>query len=109
MNQPPEGEPWVWLTREMLESQAWRSLTAGGHRVIERLMIEHMNHGGTRNGDLVSTYVQFQSHGISRKAVSAAIGNAQRAGFIDIVERGQRGYGIARRPSRYALTWLPRC
>ena len=43
-NHPPAGEPWVWLTRELLESDAWRGASINARRVVERLIIEHMQH-----------------------------------------------------------------
>jgi hypothetical protein len=108
-NRPPPEEAWVWITREMLESLAWRRLTLPARRIVDRIILEHMAHGGTQNGRLVVTYDQFRQFGISRKKISGAISLADKLGLVDVVERGGRGYGIARRPSLYALTWLPRC
>ena len=34
---PAAGEPWVWLTRELLRSDAWRSLGINGRRVVDFL------------------------------------------------------------------------
>ncbi len=39
-NRPPEGEPWIWLTRELIESEAWHSAPINTRRVVERLIIE---------------------------------------------------------------------
>jgi hypothetical protein len=107
-NRPPSGEPWIWLTREMVESPAWRALSKPGMRFLSRVMLEHMMHGGTENGRLICTYDQCEEFGISRKHVWGAIENVVLCGFVDVVDRGQRAFGIARRPSTYALTWLPR-
>ena len=65
--------PFVWLTREMLESEAWRAMPLPARRIVERLMIEHMSHAGTMNGELPCTYDDFQRFGVSRKNISAAI------------------------------------
>ena len=109
-NRPPEDQPWVWRTRSMLESEAWRAMTIGARRVVERIELEHMAHAGTMNGELKVTYNDFTEYGSSsRHMTSESIRIAQRLGFIDVVERGVRAFGDARRPSRYALTWLPRC
>jgi hypothetical protein len=108
MNCPPEGEPFFWLTKTMLESPAWRALTSPAKRIVERVALEHMNHAGTQNGDLPITYTDFERVGIDRNSIHNAIEVAVALGWIDVVERGQKGFGIARRPSIYSLTWLPR-
>ena len=72
-NRPPQDMPWCWLTREMLESPTWRAMTLPARRVVERLMVEHMSHGGTMNGELPCTYGDFQRFGLSRKSINAAI------------------------------------
>jgi hypothetical protein len=94
----------------MLESEPWRALTLSGRLVLDRLMIEHMAHAGTQNGELIVTYDQFLAFGISsRRAVAQGIEIAVALGFLDITARGYRAFGSARRPARYGLTWLPRC
>jgi len=108
MNAPPEGEPFIWFTREMLESPAWRVLSKPAQGVVLRIAIEHMSHAGTQNGDLPVTYTDFESYGVRRKSIPDAIAEAEALGWIDIVERGRRGYADIRRPSKYGLTWLPR-
>jgi hypothetical protein len=45
-HRPPAGQPFVWLTREILRSDAWRSLGINGRRFIDFLLIEHMAKGG---------------------------------------------------------------
>ena len=65
--------PWIWLTREMLESDAWRSLSRQARLVIDRVMIEHMLHAGTENGNLAVTYADFVAFGCRRGALAAAI------------------------------------
>ena len=106
-NQPPKGEPWVWLTCEMLESPAWVALTSPARRVVDRIVIEHMHHAGSMNGELIVTYDDFENFGISRKAIKPAISIAEALGFIEVTFPGIRCQGAARRPSQYALTWLP--
>jgi hypothetical protein len=89
------------LSRSLLQSLAWRSLSANGLRLIQFLMIEHMNHGGKKNGFLLAPRRQLESFGMATHLVSAAIAEAERIGLIDVI----RGRGRA--PNRYALTWLP--
>jgi hypothetical protein len=107
-NAPPRDEPWIWLTREMLESTAWRALPTAARRIVERVLIEHMAHAGTQNGDLPVTYDDFVAHGTRRSSIKAAISIAERLGWVDVVIPGVRGHGVARRATTYGLTWLPR-
>jgi hypothetical protein len=107
-NRPPPQEPWVWFTREMMESPAWGAMTAPARRVVDRILIEHMHHAGTENGNLVVTFDNFEVFGVSRRAIKPAIRVAVRLGFIDITFQGVRSHGAARRPSKYGISWLPR-
>jgi hypothetical protein len=106
-NRPPDGEPWVWLTRELLESDAWRSMSRAARLVVERVMIEHMAHAGTENGNLIVTYTDFVKFGVRRESLPTAIADAAARGFITITEKGRASTGVDRWPSRYALGWLP--
>jgi hypothetical protein len=106
-NHPPAGEPWIWLTRELLESAAWSTAPINTRRVIERLMLEHMAHAGTENGRLIVTYSDFQKYGINSRDVAAAIADAAARGLIIVTQRGRASAGINRKPNRYALGWLP--
>jgi hypothetical protein len=45
-------EPFVMLPRELIASDAWRSLGINGRRLIDFLLLEHMGHGGKENGKL---------------------------------------------------------
>jgi hypothetical protein len=98
---PPSGEPWIWLTRELVASPAWQSLGISARRVIDFLLIEHMQHGGRENGELLAPRRQLVEFGIRTNGVSAAIEEVERAGLVDCRR------GVGRRPSVYSLTWLP--
>jgi hypothetical protein len=102
---PPEGLPWVWVTRELLESAAWHGLSINARRVIDRLQIEHMSQGGQENGRLFCTHRQLHAFGINKDAVTAAIRECEFLGLIRY-ERGGLNPG-SRLPSTYRLTWLP--
>jgi hypothetical protein len=52
LNAPPKTQPWAWLILEMMESGAMRSLSINALRVLHRIQIEHMAHGGLENGCL---------------------------------------------------------
>ena len=107
-NHPPEGEPWVWLTRELIESDAWRTAPINTRRFVERLMIEHMAHAGTENGKLVCTYDDLAKFGVASRHRHAAIADALARGLVDRTEQGKPSTGADRWPSKYALGWLPR-
>jgi hypothetical protein len=96
-----KGEAFVKLPRELLQSDAWRSLSINARRLIDTLMLEHMRHGGKRNGFLAAPRRQLERAGIHAHLVSGAIEEVERIGLVDC----RRGSG--RRPSVYALTWLP--
>ena len=51
----PEGEGFIWHTRELLMSAAWRSRSISCVRLLEFLEIEHLAHGGFENGSLLPT------------------------------------------------------
>jgi hypothetical protein len=106
-NHPPQGEPWIWLTREMLESVAWRSLSRAARLVIDRVILEHMAHAGTENGNLIVTYHDFERFGIRRGSLKVAISEAVERGLIIVTEKGRASVGPDRWPSKYALGWLP--
>ena len=108
-NAPPPDQPWIWLTREMLESAAWRALSRPARGVIDRIVLEHLAHGGTQNGELTVTYDDFAAYGLSSRRMTAqAIRIAVALGFIDVTMKGRRSFGGARLPSQYGVTWLPR-
>jgi hypothetical protein len=96
-----KGEPFVMLPRDLLSSDAWRSLSINARRLIDLLMLEHLRHGGRRNGLLMAPRDQLESFGIGRHFISGAIEEVERVGLVDCKR------GIGRRPSIYSLTWLP--
>ena len=106
-NTPPSDQPWVWLPRDMLESDAWRSLSINARRAVERVMIEHMAHAGQENGNLPVTYNDFEKHGAQRRMIKLAIAEAAACGLIIVMQRGRPSRGTDRWPSKYALGWFP--
>jgi hypothetical protein len=47
---PPEGQPWVWQTAELLGSPAWKAMGINARRLVEFLQIEHCAHAARENG-----------------------------------------------------------
>ncbi len=104
-HRPPKNEPWVWLTRELLASVAWRARSINAVRLVEFLLVEHMSHAGTENGNLKATYDQLVAFGLTRSAIRAATEEAEFLGLIRF-KRGGRWAGT-NQPSIYRLTILP--
>ena len=100
-HRPPAGQPFVWLTREILRSDAWRSLGINGRRFIDFLLIEHMAKGGQYNGKLKAPRHQLHAFGIGHHQVSGAIRQAEDSGLVACHRGGMR---VA---TTYTLTWLP--
>ena len=93
-------EQFVKLPRELLESDAWRSLSINARRVVDFLMIEHLRHGGRENGNLKAPKHQLVASGIGTHQVTAAIRETEERGLVECHRHGMR---VA---STYALTWL---
>ena len=92
--------------RELLASAGWRARSINCGRLIDFLLIEHMNHGGRENGELMATYDQLEAFGIGRRLVHAAMSEAERLGLISVERGGRRGFAL-NHASRLRLTWLP--
>lgn len=104
---PPAGEPFVWMTRELLSSEAYRSLSLTARKVLDRIEIEHMNHAGRENGRLKVTYVDFIDHGVPRGCILPAIRELEEKGLINRTFRGRRSHGDdPGKPGEYRLTWI---
>ena len=60
------SEAFVKLPRDLLESEAWRSLSVNAWRLLNFLMIEHMKHGGKGNGRLLAPVANSGCSGSAR-------------------------------------------
>jgi hypothetical protein len=90
---------------ELLESPAYRALSASGHKVISRIEIELGHHGGNDNGRLPVTTNDFVEYGMHRTSVAPAIREAEALGFIRITERGRGGNAEYGTPNLFFLTF----
>jgi hypothetical protein len=108
LNAPPIGQPWIWMSHELLESGAYRCLSIHGIRALNRIQIEHMAHGGLENGRLKVTWNDFVKYGIGRRYVAFAITEITAMGIVAIERRGRKFHGEDRGdPTQYRLTYLP--
>ncbi|MCP4121512.1 MAG: hypothetical protein GY751_07130 [Bacteroidetes bacterium] len=96
----------IMLTRELLESPAWRVLTLADRKILDRLCIEHMAHAGTENGNLKCTFTNFEEHGIRRSSIAGSIRRLEALGLIRVVERGGITRAEFKFPSIYRLTFI---
>jgi hypothetical protein len=97
----------VYYTREMIESPAYRVLSLQGRKVMRRLELEHMAHGGQDNGKLPCRYHDFINYGCRRHGLSAALIEVEALGFVETMSRGTRAYGnVPGKASTFRLTYL---
>jgi hypothetical protein len=93
----------------MLESPAWCALTGNALKVVLRIALEHLKHGGLDNGKLPVTYQDFAKCGVRKNSIREAQLVAIHLGFIDRTVGEVPWHGDIRQPSTFGLTWLPRC
>jgi hypothetical protein len=93
-------------TIEMLKSPAWSVLSLSARRVLDRIEIEHADHGGNDNGRLPVTYDDFECYGIHRHAIAAALREIVALGFAEITERGRAGNAEFRSAHKFRLTYF---
>jgi hypothetical protein len=90
----------------MLESAAWRALSFTARRILDRIEIEHMGHGGVENGRLPVTYDDLERYGIRRKSISGGLFELAALGFLEITQRGRMAAAEFHVPSKYRLTYV---
>jgi hypothetical protein len=93
-------------TIEMLKSPPWSVLSLSARRVLDRIEIEHADHGGNDNGRLPVTYDDFECYGVHRHSIAAAIRETVALGFAEITERGRAGNAEFRSPHKFRLTYF---
>ncbi|MEM7069293.1 MAG: hypothetical protein AAF478_10455 [Pseudomonadota bacterium] len=100
------NDPFVPYSYSMLQSPAFKALNNTDRKVLHRLEIEHLSHGGAENGNLICTYQDFVDYGVRRNSIHASLSRLEILGFIEIVERGRQARAEFRFPSRYRLTYV---
>jgi len=101
INRPPKDRGWVWMTGELLTSDAWRTASGNTHRFIAFLAAELISKKGKQNGYLKAPYRQLVAFGIGARFIAEHIREAERLGLVQCNRGGMR---VA---TTYALTWLP--
>jgi len=93
----------------MLNSPAWQELIRHrvAHLIVERIIVEYLEHAGENNGRLIVTYDDFVDDcGVGRRHIPEGIDIAVALGFL-IVHRGRKSKKDRRHPNRYGLTFYP--
>lgn len=88
---------------------AWAWLPDNARRLLDRLELEHMRHGGAENGNLPCTYTDFEQARIRRASIALAIRQAVALGFLEVVKQGYLSASGFRSPSLYRLTYVHGC
>src|SRR5262249_40305675 len=97
-------ENFVMLPRSFFESFAWRACSNACRLAVERVMIEHLAHGGRENGELTVTKTDFMKHGIHNDGVAPALREAVALGLLELTRRGRAGNAMYRQGHRWAVT-----
>ena len=100
------AENWVAYPCSLIESPAMRVLSQAAVRVMHRLEVEHMHHGGAENGRLIVTRDQFVGWGIERNAIAPAVRELAALGFVEITEKGCAGNANQHKATQYRLTYV---
>lgn len=102
--QPPADQGgWMAITRELLESAAYRSLSVNGRKALDRLIIEHISHGRTENGKLIVTHDQFYAYGVTFSSIADALDELAYKKLVKM-RKGRAGNGTAH-PTVFTLTF----
>jgi len=100
---PPPGEPWIWLTLDLLSSPARRAMSINARAIFDFLLIEHQSHAALENGRLKAPYDQLEAFGVSRRLIRQALAELHAAGLIRCTRPGGM-IGGDRVPAMYRLT-----
>ena len=71
----PPKEPWTFIALEVLESNAYRSLSVNARRAIDRLIVENGRHNRLENGELRVSARQFHEWGVTKDCLSIGVQN----------------------------------
>jgi hypothetical protein len=106
MTQKPKSQ-FIMHTRALRDSPAWRAMSGDAHKLLGLIELEHMRHGGQKNGDLVVTYADMAKYGLGHFRICArAVREIEVLGLAEVTH-GRAGNREFREPNRYRLTYLP--
>ena len=90
----------VKLPRDLLQSEAWRTMGIHERRFLDYLMLQNMRFAGRQNGNLVAQHRQLVEFGIGGRFIAQTVQNLEARGLI----RCKRHDAYS--PNTYSLTWL---
>ncbi|GAA2885544.1 hypothetical protein GGQ99_005066 [Aminobacter niigataensis] len=91
---------------EMLMHPTWNLAPVPLRRMLERLEVEHLRHGGYKNGELFVSFNQFVAASISRRKITATQDLGEALGLMEVI-RSTETSGDLRAPNSYRLTYVP--
>lgn len=101
------AKQFIWYGREMIESPAYRVLSLQARKVMRRLELEHLAHGGQENGRLPCRYQDFVEYGCRKNTLAAALIEVQVLGFAITVRLGTKAFAnIPGKATTFRLTYL---
>jgi hypothetical protein len=112
----PEDEPKIYITKEMLNSQAYRSLSRAAMLIYQDFLARRdmrpikRNKQKTwvigNNGKIVYPYAEAVRNGFTRATYRNAIDELQIKGFIDITHMGKGGRKPADGTGDFTTYWI---
>lgn len=96
------------LSKALLKSYSWRYKSVLVTKLIDFLLIEHLEHAGTENGNLIATHKQLNKYGIGKQYINLTINEAEELGLI-VCDRGMRKNVCDSYPNKFRLTFLNSC
>jgi hypothetical protein len=100
------SEPFIIHRRGLIESPAWRCLSRSARLLLDRIEIEHMRHGGKKNGSLIVTYNDFRAHGVGDcRATAKALREVEAVHLLEVTH-GRGGNGEFQTPNLMRLTYI---
>jgi hypothetical protein len=92
---------------ELLLSPAWQAVPRPLQKLLERLEIEHLRHGGYENGGLFVSYEQLVLYGLSKRTIRPTLALGEALKLITVFRTEEVGGSNIRPPNSYGLTYVP--
>lgn len=92
--------------RELLESEAWKTMSINCFHLITLLETEYMSCAGQDNGHIFLTYHQIENFGIRYGSIKNTIKEAIKRGLI-FIELNEKVGKYGKYMQKFGLTYLP--
>ena len=116
----PEKEPKVYISKEILNSPAYRSLSRAALLIYQDFLAKRIMKAIKRetprgkekiwvienNGEIVYPFTEAKSKGLSEKTYNNGLYELQKKGFIDIKHRGKGGRPPAKGTGDMTKFWI---